>query len=167
MNFACRIKVKGTDRYLGPDLKECTKEEAPIMRQEVAEGMARKRFGPRFEKHVEIEEAAYTEWMSHIGRKKKGQRLSDAQRNHLSQLHNRWGYRKFRVVAKGQWFYVNTKSSNEGVELLARAGVKIHPQTFWRNSEELKSTPDCMRGHDLTQPMIFAKNGKYQWRKVK
>jgi hypothetical protein len=137
------------------------------MRQEVAEGMARKRFGPQFEKHVEVEEVPYSEWMSHISRKKKGQDLSEAQRNHLTDLHSkRWGYRKFRVKAGGQKFYVNTKSCNEGVELLAKAGVKIHPQTFWRNSEELKSTPQCMKGQDLTQPMIFAKNNGYKWRKV-
>jgi hypothetical protein len=172
MNFACIIRIKDSEQFLGSNLKEVARSEAPILRRENAESLARKRFGDTWADHVEIEEVDYSEWMSYIASKKKGKGLTEKQAQHLAQMHaDLWQPRIFKLYYQDEPYYVNAKSVREGTELLNSCGIPIHRNTFWKHSKELKAPPYFMRKMkrlDYSKPMVFARNGKMKtWRKIK
>lgn len=164
MNFACIIKIKGSDSYLGQNLKEVPRKEAPIEKREAAIARARRRFGPAWEEYAEVIEVDYSEWMSFVGRK-GGHTVTPKKLNHLRSVHKkRFPLKRMGLKHAGQEYFVVAKSGNDAVEMLRTVGCSIHRKTFDR-----KAKPYFTRlPHGITADMIkhgvLVKNGK-EWRK--
>lgn len=168
MNFACIIRIKDSDKFLGSNLKEVERSEAPILRHEAAESLARKRFGNTWQDRVVIEEVPFNEWMAYIGSIKRGNALSDKQKDHLQYLHDKWNgqWRLFKLTVHGKNLHVGARSARVASEYLNSKGVKHTERTFWRKAREVKRTPYFMVGVKTNQPIAFMQDGK-KWRKLK
>ena len=164
MNFACIVKLKGTESYLGQNLKEVSRKEAPIEKREAAIARARRRFGPAWEEHAEIVEVDYSEWMSAVGRK-GGATVTPKKLNHLRTIHKkRFPLKRMGVKHDGKEYFVVARSVPKAVEMLREVGCSIHSNTFYARAKHYFTRLPHGITPDMIEHGVLVRDGK-EWRK--
>jgi hypothetical protein len=164
MDFACIVKLKDVDRYLGSDLKECAREEAPIERKEAAEARAERRFGKAWRIFAEVVEVQHKEWLKHIG-SKGGKTVTPIKLLHLRRMRMRsFPKKKWRLTYDGIDYVVVEQSVKHAHKMLTMAGVEITHDSFRRRAVK-KQMKSSLPGAE-SEPGVWMKRNGQGWSKI-
>jgi hypothetical protein len=155
------VKIKWSDKYVGSDLKDCLRDDAPIESLEQAEQRAVDRFGKNWKARAEIKDVAQAEWCRQIA--KLPREMTRKKRMHLKRLHEtRFPLRRYSWTTEDDVEHlIYARSAPKAVELLNKVDVKVNWRTFLRRAKAVERFP--FRTED--KPGVWIRTGK-AWKKI-
>jgi hypothetical protein len=154
------VKIKWSKKFVGSDLQDCDRDNAPLESLEEAQQRAQERFGKDWPKSAEVIKATPSDWCRHIARKPR--EMTNKRRRHLERLHaDRYPLRRYTWQENGQVYYIFSRAAQKSEEMLAKAGVKVNWRTFMRRAKPIGKFPFRTEN----EPGVWVKRGK-DWRKI-